>query len=241
MAPTCASKVPVRGVLAVAAGFSLNLMLGSFYTFGNVMPYVASYMRARTDPTILYSHFADVNMFYGFGNGVSLALSPLVLIPMIGNRMTVVVATLLYAGGNLLTRYAMDHSLGLVRVTFGLLPGAANMLLIPAYIVPVKWFPDHKGLVLGLVVAGFGFGSTIINPLQLAIANPNNVEPSPVEGIDDKFFTDPDVLDRVPTLFYALSALYATVMFTAMIFLGEPKGDDGGEFGPDQSVCDRLK
>ncbi len=34
-----------------------------------------------------------------------------------------------------------------------------------AYVVPiavcVKWFPDHKGMITGIAVAGFGFGATI--------------------------------------------------------------------------------
>ncbi len=44
----------------------------------------------------------------------------------------------------------------------GLVGGAGIGL---AYVVPiavgVKWFPDHKGLVAGLAVAGFGFGATL--------------------------------------------------------------------------------
>lgn len=44
----------------------------------------------------------------------------------------------------------------------GLVGGAGIGL---AYVVPiavgVKWFPDHKGLVSGLAVAGFGFGATL--------------------------------------------------------------------------------
>mgnify|MGYP001580413209 FL=1 len=44
----------------------------------------------------------------------------------------------------------------------GLVAGAGIGL---AYVVPiavcVKWFPDKKGLITGLAVAGFGFGATI--------------------------------------------------------------------------------
>lgn len=47
-------------------------------------------------------------------------------------------------------------------VFIGLLGGAGIGL---AYVVPiavgVKWFPDQKGLITGLAVAGFGFGATI--------------------------------------------------------------------------------
>jgi len=49
-----------------------------------------------------------------------------------------------------------------ILVTIGLVGGAGIGL---AYVVPiavgVKWFPDKKGLITGLAVAGFGFGALI--------------------------------------------------------------------------------
>ena len=67
-------------------------------------------------------------------------------------------------------------ALGLGYVLGGLFGGSfwAQLLFIGimggagiglAYVVPiavgVKWFPDKKGLITGLAVAGFGFGATI--------------------------------------------------------------------------------
>jgi hypothetical protein len=46
--------LPVEAVLVVLAGFLANLMLGAFYSFGNIMPYMASYMRNHTDPELVY-------------------------------------------------------------------------------------------------------------------------------------------------------------------------------------------
>lgn len=47
-------------------------------------------------------------------------------------------------------------------ICIGLIGGAGIGL---AYVVPIacgaKWFPDKKGLIMGLAVAGFGFGATI--------------------------------------------------------------------------------
>ncbi len=129
--------LPIRGLLTVFAGFIINLILGAFYTFGNIMPYMASYMRNGTDANVTYSDFATVNMFFGCFNGISLAGAPLFLIPYIGHRLTIVLGTLFYAGGSLLTRYALDHSLGSVMVTYGVMEGLANMVLIPTYVVPL--------------------------------------------------------------------------------------------------------
>ena len=57
-------------------------------------------------------------------------------------------------------------------VSIGIIAGAGIGL---AYVVPiavgVKWFPDKKGLVTGLAVAGFGFGSFI----WILLANPPSI------------------------------------------------------------------
>ncbi len=49
-----------------------------------------------------------------------------------------------------------------ILITIGLIGGAGIGL---AYVVPiavgVKWFPDKKGMITGLAVAGFGFGALI--------------------------------------------------------------------------------
>ena len=38
-------SIPWRGILALIGGFLIQLTLGSFYSFGNMMTYLTSYMR----------------------------------------------------------------------------------------------------------------------------------------------------------------------------------------------------
>lgn len=52
-----------------------------------------------------------MNFVFGVTNGISLAAAPLVLIPHIGYRGTMVLGSILYSIGPLLTRYAMDQGL----------------------------------------------------------------------------------------------------------------------------------
>ncbi len=53
-------------------------------------------------------------------------------------------------------------SFGTQLLFIGILAGAGIGL---AYVAPIavgiKWFPDKKGMITGLAVAGFGFGATI--------------------------------------------------------------------------------
>ena len=41
----------------------------------------------------------------------------------------------------------------------------------------LQWLPGHKGLVNGIVVAGFGGGALIFNLVQTAYINPLNKTP----------------------------------------------------------------
>lgn len=68
---------------------------------------------------------------------------------------------LLLATGYVAARYFGSSFVGLL-LCIGLVGGAGIGL---AYVVPiaagVKWFPDRKGLITGLAVAGFGFGALV--------------------------------------------------------------------------------
>ena len=67
---------------------------------------------------------------------------------------------------------------------------------------------------MGICIGGYGISSTLWSQLQLAIANPNNVDAITPEGAesDDAYFEDSDVLDRVPTLIYVMAGLYAVFL-----------------------------
>ena len=53
-------KVPWRGVCALLGGFLIQLTLGSFYSFGNMMTYLTSYMRLHGSPDLTYGDFIVV-------------------------------------------------------------------------------------------------------------------------------------------------------------------------------------
>ncbi len=61
---------------------------------------------------------------------------------------------------------AYTHSLNYLYVCFGVIGGLGNGF---GYATPIpvmaKWFPDKRGLAVGLAVAGYGGGSAIFGPL----------------------------------------------------------------------------
>lgn len=88
-----------------------------------------------------------------------------------GPRKVAVIGGILLGLGYILASFTGVSFIGKL-VFIGILAGAGIGL---AYVVPiataVKWFPDKKGLVSGLAVAGFGFGAFI----WILLANPPSV------------------------------------------------------------------
>jgi OFA family oxalate/formate antiporter-like MFS transporter len=81
-----------------------------------------------------------------------------------GPRMVAMVAGLLWGGGVFLASFSA-HRLWWLYLTYGVIGGTG---LGMGYVVPiavlVKWFPDRRGLITGIAVAGFGAGSLISAP-----------------------------------------------------------------------------
>ena len=80
-------------------------------------------------------------------------------------RVVAMTAGFLWGAGVFLASFSA-HQLWWLYLTYGVLGGIG---LGMGYIVPisvlVKWFPDRRGLITGIAVAGFGSGSLISAPV----------------------------------------------------------------------------
>lgn len=81
-----------------------------------------------------------------------------------GPRIVAVAGGLLWGGGVFLASLSA-HKLWLLYLSYGVIGGLGLGL---GYIVPVavlvKWFPERRGLITGIAVAGFGAGALIAAP-----------------------------------------------------------------------------
>ena len=88
-----------------------------------------------------------------------------------GPRRVAAAGGILYALGFFLA--SQTESLLWLYVTFGALAGAGNGF---GYAIPIpvvsKWFPDRRGLAIGLVVGGYGAGSGIYGPVAREVLIP---------------------------------------------------------------------
>ena len=99
-----------------------------------------------------------------FSLGVSAAWAGQML-PRLGPRKLAVIGSVLFSSGYVIAAGALTWDLiPLFYLGYGVIGGAGIGL---GYVTPVatvaKWFPDHKGLVTGIVVMGFGVGAFLLS------------------------------------------------------------------------------
>ena len=143
--------------LVVVGAILIQLALGAIYAW--------SVFTARlTDAAGAYA-FSASQTAWVFSAGLATFAIVMVLagrvLPRLGPRLLTVAGGLLLGGGYVLGGL-FGNSFWVQLMSIGIVGGAGIGL---AYVVPisvcVKWFPDKKGLITGMAVAGFGFGATI--------------------------------------------------------------------------------
>ena len=143
--------------LPIIGGISLNLALGSLYAWSVfVLPLEKEFgwNRAQTSwvYTIAIVCFAATFIIAGKLQDAK------------GPRVCAFLGALLVGGGFALS--SLTTSLFFLYGAFGVVVGIGNGF---GYSAPTpvasKWFPDRRGLAVGLMVGGYGAGSAIIGPV----------------------------------------------------------------------------
>ena len=139
----------------------MNLALGSLYAWSVfVLPLEKEFgwSRAQTSWTftIAITAFAATFVFAGR------------LQDRRGPRLCALLGALLVGGGFILATFT--SSLLFLYCSFGLIVGIGNGF---GYSAPMpvgsKWFPDKRGLIVGIMVGGYGAGSAIFGPVASAL------------------------------------------------------------------------
>ncbi len=147
------SAVGNRVIIAIA-GVVMQVALGAVYAWSVFRdPLTQQYGTSVTAVNFTFSITILTLGFAAFAGGLWMARS--------GPRIVAITAGVLYGLGIFLASFA-DNSLTLLYLTYGLIAGAGIGL---GYIVPVatliKWFPDKRGFITGIAVAGFGGGAFV--------------------------------------------------------------------------------
>jgi len=227
-----------RGFLAVFGGFLIQLTAGAYHgTFGNLLPYFSSYVK-KEDPEVTHGDLAMVFASGGIAQGISCMMGGLILVPVLGKRGCLIFGCLMFTIAPFLTYLCLDTSIPTLSLTYGILSAsAANMITLPTMLIPVTWFPQHKGKVIGMITSGYGFSSTIFIPLQTLLINPANIPPLQQGNSSSVYFTEEQVLKNFPPAFLYLGIIYIA-LFTVGILLTVEKDSQDDEA---PALMDRLR
>ncbi|CAK69197.1 unnamed protein product (macronuclear) [Paramecium tetraurelia] len=215
-------SIKIQGVICLIGGIALHFVLGTFYLWGGISPYVGAYMKDR-DPSVTQSTLQIIFPILGIGLFSVLSFG-VKLAQRIGYK------TMIGLGGSIISLAFLI--LSFINNIYAFIFIYCFMVGIPSglvYMLPIicgwKFFPFNRGLVSGLIIAGYGFGAFIFNFVCKAICNPNNEEPSiPFEedGKIKKYFSK-DVFQNVPFMFQMMALSYFILTIIATLLIKYPR------------------
>lgn len=140
------------------AGVIMQIALGAVYAWSVFrIPLTKAFGWTISQVTLTFTIAILMLGFAAFAGGLWMRKS--------GPRVVAIVAGVFYGAGVFLASFSGGH-LYWLYFSYGVLGGIGLGL---GYIVPVatlvKWFPDKRGMITGIAVAGFGAGALITAPI----------------------------------------------------------------------------
>jgi OFA family oxalate/formate antiporter-like MFS transporter len=145
-----------RDVIALAA-IIMQISLGAVYGYSVLTTPIMQV--GGWSATLVAAMFESAILFLGLGSLLGGLWQD-----RVGPRKVAVTGGILYGLGYVIAAYGVTaRSILVIILGYGVIGGLGNGF---AYITPVatlvKWFPDKRGVVTGLAVAGFGVGAMIM-------------------------------------------------------------------------------
>jgi len=156
--------------LFIPLGMTILLCLGSVYSWSIFRTPLENELGISATQSLLPYTF--VLVFYA-------AFMPIAgfYIPRIGTRLTTAIGGIIVGLGYILSSFA--NHIGILIFTYGIIAGTGVGIVygVPMVVVS-RWFPDKKGLALGLTIVGFGLSPLITAPLANQLISAYSVRPT---------------------------------------------------------------
>lgn len=149
---------PTMRYIVLAASVVIQASLGSVYAWTTfVDPLTGNYGLSTTETQVVFgcliAVFAVTMIFAGR------------LLSRLGPRTLSIISGLLFGCGYIIASFGGGSFLSLlIGVAFIVGLGTGCGYVVPLAVC-ARWFPDHKGLVTGLAVAGFGGGAVALTSM----------------------------------------------------------------------------
>ncbi|MBY8985563.1 MAG: OFA family MFS transporter [Candidatus Lokiarchaeota archaeon] len=199
-------KIRNRWIVVIGA-IMIQLALGTIYSWGTITVFISPYLNEVKELTV-----------YVFGVGLlSFAVTMIFagsLQQKYGPRKVAMLGGVLIGVG-LISSAFMTTFIGLL-ITYGIIFGVGIGL---GYVCPIasagKWFPDKKGFINGIAVAGFGAGAFIFNFVIKALANPTGLSDEAVNFVNV-------ITPNIPVMFIVLGLIYLVLVIGGAMTLSNP-------------------
>eukprot|EP01084_Bolivina_argentea_P187682 323223_1 len=165
---TGCKRSKLRGYISVIGGIIVHLTLGTYYTFGNLLPYLASYLAWKNGNTTHEYNQYDSSCLWIYS---ALAIGLAIGLPIggkcelyLGPRKMAFIGSFIMTIFGVSATYFTCDNLYFIIINYGLIRGFGIGL---AYMCPLvagmRWFPQSKGFVNGMIVFGFGAGIHLLS------------------------------------------------------------------------------
>ena len=209
--------------LIVLGGVMINLMLGVTYTWS----VFGSALQSDFGWIITEERLAFSIMLFMFAITMPIAGK---IQDKKGPRLIALIGGALLGLGFIASSFAVQSNT-VMYVTYGVLAGAGVGF---AYNAPIavggKWFPDKRGLVMGLMVFGFGFGSVLLAPVAQVLISGVPAQPTGlIQPLIVSLFNLPEMSSLadigLQSTFMTLGILFLIVVCAgAMLLRNPPEG-----------------
>jgi len=141
----------------VILGMVINMCLGAVYAYSVFKkPLETLFNSSATEGNLPFMIFLAMFALFTFFSGR--------FIDKMGPRTVMMVGGIVVGLGWILTKFA--GSMTMVVITYGIIGGAGVGIVYGGPVsVATKWFPDKKGLAVGLSLLGFGASAFVTAPL----------------------------------------------------------------------------
>jgi MFS family permease len=156
--------------LLIPLGMVILLCLGSVYSWSIFKTPLQNELGISTTQSLLPYTFALV--FYA----VTMPIAGF-YIPRIGTRITTAIGGIIVGLGYILASFTTQ--IGGLIFTYGAIAGiGVGITYGVPMVVAARWFPDKKGLAVGLTIVGFGLSPFVTAPLANYLINAYTVRPT---------------------------------------------------------------
>ena len=201
------------------------IYLGCFFLWGNIATYVLSYFW-YIDDDLSYDFIFLVDTFLIISNWIGYQVGVYLFMTLgINQRIVIGLGGFISLAGVFFSSFTrtLFAYLSFYCVFNGI---GCGMCYFVALICAWEWFPTKKGLVTGVTLGGYGFGSFIFAQISTKLVNPTGENPEPLDpdNPDVNYFTR-DVADRVPFMIRTLVYIWAVLVTIAVILINRRPKD----------------